>query len=74
MGNTAVESVATVEVQFSVDGVVMGRGEILGGVWRIECPEVDDLAAVGVGYLDGLFPFEEESGAAAGGECLWGGH
>ena len=29
---------------------------------------------MGVSYLDGLVLFEKESGAAAGGEGLWGRH
>lgn len=73
-GDTAVEGVAGLEMQSSVDGVVVGHGEVLGGIGRVQRPEVDDLAAVGVGYLDRLARFEEEGRAAAGGEGLWGGH
>lgn len=73
-GDAAVEAVAGLEVQFPVDGVVVGHGEVLGRVGGVERPEVDDLAAVGVGDFDGLVFFEEEGGAAAGGEGLGGGH
>ena len=61
-------------MQFAVDGVVVGHGEVFGGVRRVESPEVDHLAAVGVGYFDGLVLWEEEGGAAAGGEGLEAGH
>lgn len=73
-GDTAVEGVADFHMQFSMDGVVVGHGEVFGWVRRIECPEIDDLAAMGVDDFDDLVLFEEEGGAAAGGESLLGGH
>lgn len=61
-------------MQFPVDGVIVGHGEVLSGIFRTECPKINDLAAMGVGYLDDLVLFEKESGTAAGREGLWSGH
>lgn len=57
-----------------MDGVVVRHGEVFGGVCRVEGPEVDDLAAVGVCYFYCLVLWEEEGGAGAGGEGVGGGH
>lgn len=57
-----------------MDGVVVRHGEVFGGVCRVEGPEVDDLAAVGVCYFYRLVLLEEEGGAGAGGEGVGGGH
>lgn len=59
-----------------MDGVVVRHGEVFGGVCRVEGPEVDDLAAVGVCYFYCLALLEEEGGAGAGGEGVGvgGGH
>ena len=52
----------------------MGHGEVFGRVARVERPQVDDLAAVGVDDLDRVAGLEAEGGAGAGGEGLGGGH
>ena len=53
-----------------MDGVIVGHGEVFGRVRGIECPEINDLTAMGIGYTDGLVFSKEESGTAASGESL----
>ncbi len=69
LGGVAVEGGAGAgEAEGAVDGVVVRHGEVFGRVGRVEGPEVDDLAAVGVCDFEGLVLAEEEGGAGAGGE------
>ena len=59
-------------MHFSMDGVIVGHGEVFSRVRGIYCPKVNDLTAMGIGYTDGLVFSNEESGTAASGEGLCG--